>query len=562
MFKYERCRRVATVTVVVMLWCSILPHASRAQQTGGGRIRQQDTFTSQNILTPGETDDWPLTARDDETLIVGVSSENFDPVVELANPSGTVVAQNDDVRQGEQDALLLARVDKGGAYKVRVKASKGVAGGKYTLTVRRFVAANAATGARTVGALGNSLVQWHSFDARAGQTLVVIARAASFQPGIEIFAPNGEEIEDEDNGDGATTGTRASFRATRDGIHYARITSGGNPVQPRSSYAITVAVARVFQTTIGEANQARRIDAGGLDLWTFDGAAGDLVKVQARADGGGMMARLSYVPPADPQTGEPRAPEGSAPPFVLLPSDPKASGELVALVNLPGKYQVAVAHSLGVGVNYMFATARPTKILNVAQPETTSTLATGSSEYWSLEGDAGQIVRFEGASDQFDLALQLFNARGDSLAMDDDGAGSRNALLTALLAEKGRHLLRVYAFGGGGGGAYRLRRMTDPVRPLNVGTRIAGTVGAGGRDIWSFQGHANQTVIVSARSSDFDIRLAVFGPDAAEIAADDDGGEGTDSLLSVRLPLDGTYTVWITAQAGGGQYSLHLIEAQ
>ena len=47
-----------------------------------------------------------------------------------------------------------------------------------------------------------------------------------------------------------------------------------------------------------------------------------------------------------------------------------------------------------------------------------------------------------------------------------------------------------------------------------------------------------------------------------ERAADDNGGEGTDSLLSVRLPLDGAYTVWVSAQSGGGRYSLRLIEAQ
>jgi len=59
-----------------------------------------------------------------------------------------------------------------------------------------------------------------------------------------------------------------------------------------------------------------------------------------------------------------------------------------------------------------------------------------------------------------------------------------------------------------------------------------------------------------------DIKVALFGPDAAEVASDDNGGEGTDSLLSVRVPVDGTYTVWVSAAAGGGQYSLQLIEAR
>src|SRR3712207_2787349 len=114
--------------VLVLVLCCAAARVSPAQQAGGGRIREQDVFTSTNVLTPGETDEWPLAARDNETFIVSVSSESFDPAAELVSPQGQVLAQNDDVRPGEQDSLLLARVAAAGAYKVRVKASKPAAG--------------------------------------------------------------------------------------------------------------------------------------------------------------------------------------------------------------------------------------------------------------------------------------------------------------------------------------------------------------------------------------------------------------------------------------------------
>src|SRR3712207_7648053 len=53
----------------------------------------------------------------------------------------------------------------------------------------------------TVGTLGRAFVQWHRFAARAGQTLVVTARAASFVPDIEVYASNGEEVEMQSAGD-------------------------------------------------------------------------------------------------------------------------------------------------------------------------------------------------------------------------------------------------------------------------------------------------------------------------------------------------------------------------
>jgi predicted secreted protein len=530
------------------------PLDGAAQESAGERIKQQDTYTSSNVLTQGETDEWPLAARDNETVIIGVSSENFDPAVELLNPSGAVIARNDDIRAGEQDSLLLARLAVGGAYVVRVRASKA-GGGRYELTVRRFIATDAPAGARSVGVLGKSLSQWHRFNAEAGQTLVVTTRAASFSPTVEIYAPSGEQVLAELS----NRGSRAVFRAAQGGVYHARIAPLGN-AEARSSYSVTIAPARVFQTRIGEANALRPIERGGLDLWTFKAAAGDLVKVQAKAAGGSLTAMLSFVPVLDKQ-GEPTAPESNVPPFVVLPSDTKASGELVALINTTGDYQVAVSQPFGLVVSYALATSQPVKLFTGGAGGG-GTLTLGGSDYWAFDGKAGQILRYEAMSEQFDVALQLFNARGESVGADDDGASNRNAMLTALLSEPGRYLLRVYTFGGGGAGSYRLRPINDPARPLALNTRVEGTVGTGGSEIWSFKGSAGQVLIISARSSDFDTRIALYGPDAAEVAADDNGGEGTDSLLSVRLPVDGTYTLWVAAQGGGGAYALRAIEAQ
>jgi serine protease Do len=212
-------------------------------------------------------------------------------------------------------------------------------------------------------------------------------------------------------------------------------------------------------------------------------------------------------------------------------------------------------------VSYTLATLQPVKPFT-STAEAGGALALGGSDYWAFDGRAGQILRYEALSEQFDVALQLFNPRGEAIGGDDDGASDRNAMLTALLAEPGRYLLRVYAYGGGGAGSYRLRRINDPVRALAINARVEGRVGTGGEEIWSFEGRAGQVLIVSARSSEFDTRVAVYGPDATEVASDDNNGEGTDSLLSVRLPLDGTYTLWVAAQGGGGSYSLRVIEAQ
>src|SRR4051794_7785113 len=171
--------RMTVLSLIGVVLGLVAPPACRAQAAGGGRIRQQEVFAGSNVLTPGAHDDWPLAARDGETVILSASSQNFDPAVELIGPDGRVVARNDDVRPGEQDALLLARLEEGGDYKVRVVSSNGATGGRYQLTVRRFVATEVPVGSRATGTLGTTLARWHRFRADVDQTLVLTARAAS-----------------------------------------------------------------------------------------------------------------------------------------------------------------------------------------------------------------------------------------------------------------------------------------------------------------------------------------------------------------------------------------------
>src|SRR5205085_12437166 len=127
---------------------------SPAQAPGGKPIKRQDFYEESRVLTPGEADDWPLRTRDGETVILAVTSRAFDAAVQMVGPAGQIVAENDDARPGEQNPVLVVRLDQGGEYLVRVKSYKSAQGGQYKLTVRRFVTAETQTGLRTVGVLG------------------------------------------------------------------------------------------------------------------------------------------------------------------------------------------------------------------------------------------------------------------------------------------------------------------------------------------------------------------------------------------------------------------------
>jgi hypothetical protein len=54
--------------------------------------------------------------------------------------------------------------------------------------------------------------------------------------------------------------------------------------------------------------------------------------------------------------------------------------------------------------------------------------------------------------------------------------------------------------------------------------------------------------------------VRLYNPDGVHLGSDDNNGVGTDSLLAVRLPKTGRYTVSIASQRRAGNYTLRLID--
>jgi hypothetical protein len=222
--------------------------------------------------------------------------------------------------------------------------------------------------------------------------------------------------------------------------------------------------------------------------------------------------------------------------------------------------RVSVAQPQGLPASYSFACSSTGRSWREGDSPSGS-LRVGQSDYWLVDGKAGRIIQLAATSESFDTTLDMFGPNGQRVGYNDDGAGKLDSLLTQLLAKTGRYIVRIHANGDGGSGPYRLQWLPDPVRPLALGSPTSGNLGAGAAGIWSFAGRKDQTVIVSARSTDFDTVVHVYGPDGLEIANVDDGGDGTDSLAAIRLPLDGTYTLWVTGKYGAGSYTIRVIDA-
>jgi S1-C subfamily serine protease len=205
---------------------------------------------------------------------------------------------------------------------------------------------------------------------------------------------------------------------------------------------------------------------------------------------------------------------------------------------------------------------------------------------YSFEGRAGQRVVLEMSSNELDSYLILISPSGEDLGQDDNGAGGKNARITATLPEDGtymvlantrsaretgRYSLRASASGAGSGsqGNNNNRPQTSG-QPGILPFQVEGTLGANSRVLQSdrslyeehtFQGTEGQRVSISMESQDFDSYLIVLDPEGRKIGENDDASRSTmNSALTVTLPSTGVYRVIANTydSTGRGQYTLSI----
>lgn len=164
-----------------------------------------------------------------------------------------------------------------------------------------------------------------------------------------------------------------------------------------------------------------------------------------------------------------------------------------------------------------------------------------------------------------DPYLELLDPVGNRVALNDDGRGF-DAVLAYVVPTAGQYVLRLTSNQGGSAGAYALELAFDPEMTrqtpptlIAVGDVAQGLVERGGAQAWRVAGDAGDRlgVRVESRTSGFDARLTIYGPDGQQIAFDDDSGGNLNPLLNLTLPDDGYYTLVVSSYTGeAGQYSL------
>jgi hypothetical protein len=200
------------------------------------------------------------------------------------------------------------------------------------------------------------------------------------------------------------------------------------------------------------------------------------------------------------------------------------------------------------------------------------------SDWYRVRLTEGQSYRFalSGTGDNpvGDPLVRLRDSRGEELAFDDDGGDGLNSYLEFTAPRTGDYFVEARGFTDDATGGYSLSARDGDVPGDNTtdatvsadGDYREGTLSpAADRDWYRLdlgEGQGVRISLASAGTPDAlgDPMVVVYGPDGAELARDDDGGEGLNSWLEFQAGAGGAY--YVEARGFGddaeGRYALSI----
>jgi hypothetical protein len=490
------------------------------------------------FLTPGQVDRWEFDGAKGETIIAHVVSREFDPLLGLSQTEGRlqdkILFDYDDPGN---ESRFMVRLPENGQFKIRVSAFKNQAGGNYTLNVRRFQAEPLTVGKSVLGNFDHEGKAYHIFQSTKDQVLV---------PQVKGTAADAWTVLDTKGRDMVPWAGSVHVDVAGEGC----IVLSGRPEQ---RYDLLLREARQQDLGIGK-ERTGKLRQGEMAVLSLAGKVGDfrVIEVEKKGD---MQARLMYAP----EEQQPRAKlgrNGSAIEFLPVAS---RGGRLryAAVLGRAGRYQLQIRAETD--LSYKLSATDPSVPI-AAGKDLQGRLPVGGAAFYRFEGTPGQLFHANLASTQFVPQLRLYDARGQLVAQSGSDNDTLDGRIAHMVVKAGRYRLQVSSEGDGGGGAFRLSLAEIQLKDIAIGGRGKGTVQPGDRDFWAFTGKRGQTVFLNVRSGDFDPAVSVRSPDGVQLAADTKGDPATGTLLALRLPKTGRYTVWIASQRGAGDYAVRLID--
>ncbi|NKI35180.1 hypothetical protein HFP89_08375 [Wenzhouxiangella sp. XN79A] len=189
----------------------------------------------------------------------------------------------------------------------------------------------------------------------------------------------------------------------------------------------------------------------------------------------------------------------------------------------------------------------------------------GTGDRYQVVGQSGDRVVIDLKSYDFDAFLTLTDSAGNEYTDDDGGDEGYNSRLQYSFREAGTVTITAGSLGSADG---RYTLAVEPLSTENVVRHEGALTPDDPRaydgqlyDAYEIEGQAGDTVSIALESDDFDTVVYIANPDGTNLGRNDDGTDGTNSELIVRLFETGAHTIYVTALSDAtGDYVLTIYQ--
>jgi hypothetical protein len=412
-----------------------------------------NTQTYNLILTPGQKGELPIEAEQNDVIIADVSSQSFDPAVELVDETGKVLATNDDIAAGNQSARILKRLPAKGKFKILVSGFKGAAGGSFSLTVRKFNAPLMSSSSES-SRFARDTATWRAVLIKKDVPTVIsyFNASRSIPTG---FDSNGLPLNNRPDARLVPSGGCFTVTSPVDQEIYILIPQSGWEAFTMDALPVEVRDIKIGSTTEGSLPRSQSIS------YRFRAEAGALLRSIAGSQSTKFNVTLRPIQFDNPD---------QAMPPTSLPAQSKNTNRSTFFIHRSGTYEAVLSHDEQVSQTIEF------QVINFARPWTTTslseTLPIGENLYYRWTLPIGVLLDLNAVSNTFDADITLYSPEGFVIAEEDDQNNSLNPAHQRLITQPGDYIVRIGSHGNGGGGNFTLTQSITRPTAFSSGTEF------------------------------------------------------------------------------------------
>ncbi len=273
--------------------------ASTAASLAGGSQRGRLDSTDPVLSSNGYVDSYTFQGTAGSSAVIDLNSADFDTYLLVTTPSCEVFT-NDDYEGSGSRSLLSLDLGENGEYTVEVTSYSSESTGSYTLAMNSNLqrapvdldgSGSLASGDNTFS--DGEYYDSFTFEGQPGQIVTIDLTSGDFDTYLVLETPDGQrEVNDDADSTshsqivsqlsqlGTFTVHVTSYAAAETGSYVVNVSQGGagggGAVAARDS--IGLAIAQAINGSLDNADN-RSEDGKFQDIYSFDGAAGDMVAV-------------------------------------------------------------------------------------------------------------------------------------------------------------------------------------------------------------------------------------------------------------------------------------------